>query len=63
MSKREKQLKVFAKWLKEYKYTYSEYDGKLENYVGYAIEKSTNQIGEYLEEILEMNDEQLDNEI
>lgn len=63
MSKREKQLKVFAKWLQEYSYDRRYEHGKLESEIGYAIEESTNQIGEYLQEILEMSDEQLDKEI
>ena len=63
MSKREKQLKVFAKWLQEYSYDRRDEHGKLESEIGYAIEESTNKIGEYLQEILEMDDEQLDKEI
>ena len=63
MSKREKQLMVFAMWLQDYTYTRRNSDGSLEWEVGYAIEESTNRIGEYLETILKMNDEQLDKEI
>ena len=63
MNKKEKQLKVLAKWLKGYNYTHSEYDGKLEYHVGFAIEEAINSIGDCLEEILEMNDEQLNKEL
>ena len=59
MFKQEKQLRVFSKWLKEYNYDHSEYDGKLEYCIGFEIEKATSRIGEYLEEILNMDDEQL----
>jgi hypothetical protein len=63
MSIREKQLKVLAKRLKGYDYTHSEYDGKLEYHVGFAIEEAINSIGDCLEEILEMDVKQLDKEL
>ena len=63
MRKREKQLMVFAKWLQDHTYNRRYEHGKLESEIGYAIEESTNKIGEYLQEILEMDDEQLDKEI
>jgi hypothetical protein len=62
MFKQEKQLRVFSKWLKEYGYDHSEYDGKLEYCVGFAVEEAINKIGDYLEEILDMDDEQLTKE-
>ena len=63
MSKREKQLMVFAMWLQDYTYNRSYGHGKLESEVGCAIEESTNKIGEYLQEILEMDVEQLNKEL
>lgn len=63
MSIRQKQLKVFAKWLQEYSYNRRNSDGKLESEVGFAIEESTNRIGDYLETILEMDVEQLNKEL
>ena len=63
MSIRQKQLKVFAKWLQDYTYNRSYGDGNLESEIGYSIEESTNKIGEYLQEILEMDVEQLNKEL
>ena len=57
MSKQEARLRVFAKWLKE---DYgSIYDGRLESFVENLVKSSRKEIGEMLEEILNLPEEEL----
>ena len=57
------QLEVLAKWLKDYKEPFDERDGALESAINRAKEETMFQIGDYLEEILAMDHEQIDNEL
>ena len=60
MFKQEKQLRVLAKWLKESDDGIDAYtDGDMERAVKYGVQECMHKIGDYLEEILDMNDEQL----
>lgn len=59
----EDRLKILAQWLKEYTYSIDDRDGALETAIKRAKEETMHEIGDYLEEILEMNDEQIDNEL
>ena len=57
-------LKVFAKWLKEYGESYDPYtEGRLEAALRQGNEETARKIGDYLEEILAMDDEQIKNEL
>ena len=57
-------LKIFAKWLKEYSEIYDVYtEGKLETALRQSNEEAIQKIGDYLEEILAMDDEQLKDEL
>ena len=57
-------LKIFAKWLKEYSESYDAYtEGKLETALRQSNEEAIQKIGDYLEEILAMDDEQIKNEL
>jgi len=57
-------LKIFAKWLKEYSESYDVYtEGKLETALRQSHEGDIQKIGDYLEEILAMDDEQIKNEL
>ena len=57
-------LKVLAAWLKEYSESYDVYtEGKLETALRQRHEEAIQKIGNYLEEILEMDDEQIKNEL
>ena len=59
----ERRLRIFAEWMKghsEYMDPYT--GGVVERAVKYAKEETIQQMGEYLEEILNMSDEQLDKE-
>ena len=57
-------LKVFAKWLKEYGENYDTYtEGLLEAALRRSNEEAVQKIGDYLEEILAMDDEQIKNEL
>ena len=57
------QLKVLAKWLQDYNESYDERDGTLEQAVKNARVETMFRIGDYLEEILEMDDEQIKDEL
>ena len=57
------QLEILAKWLKEYTYRIDDRDGALETAMKRAKEETMQQIGDYLEEILAMDHEQIDNEL
>ena len=60
MFKQEKQLRVLAKWLKEVDSGIDAYrDGAMERAVKFGVQESMQKIGEYLEEILDIDDEQL----
>ena len=57
-------LIVFAKWLREYSELHDPYtEGLLEAALRQGNEETTRKIGDYLEEILEMDDEQIKNEL
>ena len=49
------QLKVLTKWLKDYSESYDERDGALEQAVKNSRVETMFKLGDYLEEILEMN--------
>ena len=58
--KTEKQLRVLAQWLKEEEDNICfERDGSMEIAIKYAVQESLVKIGDYIEEILDMDDEQL----
>jgi hypothetical protein len=60
-------LEVLAKWLKEVTTDDFYYDthrgGKLESAVAHSQVEVCNKIGSYIEEILAMDNEQIDNEL
>ena len=58
-------LEILAKWLKEWNDSHSidDRDGALETAMKRTQEETMFKIGDYLEEILAMNDEQIDNEL
>lgn len=62
MTKQEKQLRVFARWLMDADDGVTEYDGSMETAIKKAVQESMYKIGDYLEEILDMDDEQLKKE-
>ena len=57
------QLKVLAKWLQDYSESYDERDGTLECAVKNARVETIFKIGDYLEEILAMDNEQLEDNL
>ena len=59
----EDRLKILAQWLKEYTYSIDDRDGALETAMKRAKEETMHEIGDYLEEILTMDSEQIDNEL
>ena len=59
----EDRLKILAQWLKEYTYSIDDRDGALETAMKRAKEETMHEIGDYLEEILAMDNEQIDNEL
>ena len=60
-------LKILAKWLSEVEksdFGYDAYhDGQLEGAIAQSQVEICNKIGGYIEEILEMDDEQIKNEL
>ena len=56
-------LHILVKWLKEYTSTYDERDGVLEHAIKQSKEDTMHQIGDYMEEILQMEEEQVENEL
>ena len=57
-------LKVFDKWLREYSEIHDPYtEGRLEAALRQGNEEAVQKIGDYLEEILAMDDEQIKNEL
>ena len=63
----EQKLKILAKWLSEVEksdFGYDAYhDGQLEGAIAQSQVEICNKIGGYIEEILEMDDEQIKNEL
>ncbi len=59
----EDRLKILAQWLKEYTYSIDDRDGALETAMKRAKEETMQEIGDYIEEILAMDSEQIDNEL
>lgn len=59
----ERRLRIFAEYLKSTQVYNSEYGGVVERAVEYAKEDTMQQIGQMLEEVLNMTEEQLDDEI
>ena len=57
------QLEVLVKWLKDYSESYDERDGALECAVKNARVETMFKLGDYLEEILAMDDEQIKDEL
>ena len=57
------QLKVLTKWLKDYSESYDERDGALEQAVKNSRVETMFKLGDYLEEILEMNPDQLEDNL
>jgi len=60
-------LKILAQWLNNVTtsdFGYDAYhDGQLESAIAESQAETCNKIGGYIEEILEMDDEQIDNEL
>ena len=57
-------LKVLAAWMKDFTVSIDPYtDGALESAVKRQKEDTIQQIGDYLEEILAMDDEEIKNEL
>ena len=60
----ERRLRLFAEYLKSEQVYQDPYvGGVVERAVNYAKEETIQQIGQYLEEILDKTDEQLDDEL
>ena len=57
------QLEVLAKWLQDYSESYDERDGTLECAVKNARVETMFKLGDYLEEILAMDNEQLEDNL
>jgi len=57
------QLEVLTKWLKDYSEGYDERDGALEQAVKNSRVETMFKLGDYLEEILAMDDKQIKNEL
>jgi hypothetical protein len=57
------QLEVLVKWLKDYGESYDERDGALEQAVKNSRVETMFKLGDYLEEILAMDDEQIKDEL
>ena len=57
------QLEVLAKWLKDYSESYDERDGALEQAVKNSRVETMFKLGDYLEEILEMISDQLEDNL
>ena len=63
MTKQEKQLRLFAQWLREMGNNIDlDRDGQMEIAIKYAKQDCMRTIGQYLEEILDMDNEQLKKE-
>tara|TARA_B100000768_G_C11275051_1_gene375503 strand:- start:2588 stop:2782 length:195 start_codon:yes stop_codon:yes gene_type:complete len=63
MTKQEKQLRLFAQWLKDADDGIDfERDGQMETAIKKAVQDCMFKIGDWLEEIIDMEDEQLNKE-
>ena len=58
----ENKLRVLSKWLKEY-HDEAFVDGLVELEIQHAVNECMHKIGDYTEEILDMNEEQINNEL
>jgi hypothetical protein len=58
-----KRLNILVNWLKAYKADYDERDGVLERAIKQSKEDTMYQIGDYMEEILLMGEEQIEKEL
>ena len=56
-------FKVLAIWLKTQNIFYDERDGAMESAIKYAKQDVCMTIGDYIDEIIEMDDEQIKNEL
>ena len=56
------QLEILAKWLKDHKESWDERDGVLESAIKRSKEDTMIQIGDLLDEILQMDPDQIDDE-
>ncbi len=64
MSDLKNRLKVFSNWLKESNYDLIDtYDGQLERVIKQSQKDTMERIGDYLDEILEMDDHNIDVEL
>ena len=60
----EKRLRVFAEWLKGVDIYVDPYtDGQLERAIKHSQEETMQKIGDYLLEVLDFDEDQLDNEL
>ena len=57
------QLEILSKWLKNHKESWDERDGALESAIKRSKEDTMFQIGDYLEEILAMDPDQLEDNL
>ena len=57
------QLEVLTKWLKDYSEGYDERDGALEQAIKNSRVETMFKLGDYLEEILAMDNEQLEDNL
>lgn len=58
-----KRLNILVNWLKAYKADYDERDGVLERAIKQSKEDTMYQIGDYMQEILLMSEEQIEEEL
>ena len=64
MSALKNRLKVFSNWLKESNYDLIDaYDGQLERVIKQSQKDTMERIGDYLDEILEMDNHSIDVEL
>ena len=56
-------LQILANWLMDKSYYYNERDGAMESAIKYAKQDVCMTIGDYIDEIIEMDDEQIKNEL
>ena len=54
-------LQILANWLMDKSYYYNERDGAMESAIRCAKQDVCVTIGDYIDEIIEMDDEQIDN--
>ena len=56
-------LQILANWLMDKSYYYTDRDGAMESAIKYAKEDVCGTIADYIDEIIEMDDEQIKNEL